>query len=162
MDLGFSGHELQKNPSQPGGFLGQVTATLVNTKQVVPADSKGGVNRLQHSIKPLRQIAPFWNFKRNGVVANLRLRTEQPLAHGFGLDEEGLSNASGIQAKDRLQHERSMHNGIYRWMCAHEKQLESFVWKCCRKTWFHEGFLKENKRRLCPSNHAPVTNNIDQ
>src|ERR1700757_2447245 len=104
MNLCFSGHELQENPRKPDSFLGQIAATLVNAKHVVPADSEGSVDRLKYGIEPPRQIALFWNFKRNTTVANLRLSAEEPLAHGFGLNKKGMCDTNCVQPQNRLQH----------------------------------------------------------
>ena len=56
MNLGFVRHQPQKHAREPDRLLRQIPATLVGAHHIVPADAEGGVNRLQHGVKTLRQI----------------------------------------------------------------------------------------------------------
>src|SRR5215469_15145813 len=76
---------------------------LVGTGHVVPADSKRSIDRLQHRLEPLRQIAFLRNFKLDAATADLCLRAEQALPHCLRCDKKGLGNACCIQAQYRLQ-----------------------------------------------------------
>src|SRR5262249_56152620 len=70
LNLGFAGHELQKDPREPDGFFGQIAPALVGARHVVPADPEGGVNRFQHGVKALRQFTLLGDFERNTTAAD--------------------------------------------------------------------------------------------
>ena len=70
LNLGFAGHELQKDPREPDGFFGQIAPALVGARHVVPADPEGGVNRFQHGVKALRQFTLLRDFERNTTAAD--------------------------------------------------------------------------------------------
>ena len=83
-NLGFPGHELQKDPCEPDRLLGQIPSALVNARHVIPADSEGGINSFQHGVEPLRQFTLLRDFELNAAVADLRLGTHQALPHRRG------------------------------------------------------------------------------
>ncbi len=148
LNLSLAGHELQKNPRKPDGFLCQIAATRVNAKHVVPADSEGSVDSFQHGIEPLRQIALLRNFKLDTTIADFCLRAKEPLAHSLRWDKEGMSNTTRIQTQNRLQHKRRVHGGIDRRVSAHEEQFQPFIWKFGGQIRLRGVFLQECERRL--------------
>src|SRR5271166_772076 len=70
--LGFIRHEVQKDPCQPDCFFGQVSATLVGSRHVVPADAEGGVDGLKYCVEALRQFMVLRDFKADAAIADLR------------------------------------------------------------------------------------------
>src|ERR1700734_2870948 len=53
LDFCFSGHQLEKDASQPDRFLGKFPAALVSAGHVIPANPEGGIDRFQHGVEPL-------------------------------------------------------------------------------------------------------------
>ena len=67
-NLRFPGHLLQKDAGEPDRFLGQIPPALVDARRVIPADPESGVDRFEHRVEPLRQLAFLRNFELDAPV----------------------------------------------------------------------------------------------
>src|SRR6185436_7831322 len=94
----FAGHLLKKHSREPDGFLGEATAALIRARHIVPTNAERGVNGLQHRIQPRWQLLLLGHFKPDASVADLRLRSDKPLPHGFRRNQESTSDADSIEA----------------------------------------------------------------
>ena len=120
--LGLVRQQRHDEAAEPERFLGQVA-----TRRIEPATGECGVDRCQHGIQPLRHLGALRNAQGNARLPDLRLRPHQPLAHRGRGDQEGRRDRRGVEAKDRLHHQRRPDGGIDRRMGAGEHQRQAFV-----------------------------------
>src|SRR5262245_16744657 len=51
-NLRFLGHEVEKDPREPDGLLGEVAAALIGTHHIVPSDPESGIDSFKYCLEP--------------------------------------------------------------------------------------------------------------
>ena len=125
--LGLVGHELDEQSAEPDRLAAEILANepIAAARRVAFVEDE--VDDGQHRAESCRQLRRLGHTVRDARVADLPLRTNEPLRHRRLGDEEGARDLGRRQSADQSQCERDLDARRERRMAAGEDQSQLVV-----------------------------------